>query len=92
MEKLSIHTEEEKFDAQINEKRVTKNYIEKRNPDRKRRPKRRDTHHRRKKLILDDPDTKASSKDFKLASLSTNSTHNIVINWLLMGSSSHIFK
>ena len=92
MDKISTHTEEEKFDAKFNEKRVTNRYIERRNRNRKRRPKRKDVHHNRKSLVGDDPDTGSNDPDLKVASLKGSLAHNVVINWLLMGRTSHIFK
>ena len=92
MEKVSTYTEEQKVDAEISEKRVTKNYLRKKFKNKGKRTERRDTHHRRNKLVKEDPDLGSSNKDMKLAKLSDSDPHNIVISWLLMGRTSHIFK
>ena len=92
MEKVSTYTEEQKLDADISEKRVTKKYLRKKFKNKSKRTKRRDTHHRRKKLVESDPDLEASKGDMKLANLDTSSPHKVVINWLLLGDSSQLFN
>ena len=92
MEKVSTYTEEQKLDADISEKRVTKKYLRKKFKHKSKRTKRRDTHHRRKKLVESDPDLEASKGDMKLANLDTPSSHKVVINWLLLGDSSQLFN
>ena len=69
MDKVSKHTEEQALDAKISEKRVTKRYLRKKFKHSLKRTKRRDTHHRRKKLVEEDSDLGSSNKDMKLAKL-----------------------
>ena len=92
MHKVSTHTEEQKIDADISEKRVTKKYLRKKFKDKNKRPERRDTHHRRKKLVDSDPDLGSSNNDMKLAKLNTSNVHNVVINWFLLGNPSQLFN
>jgi hypothetical protein len=92
MDKVSKHTEEQALDAKISEKRVTKRYLRKKFKHSLKRTKRRDTHHRRKKLVEEDSDLGSSNKDMKLAKLEGLNPHKVVINWLLLGNSPQLFN